>query len=336
MGLNHDRLQQNRTRTGGGPGWKPKEGDNKVRFLHPTSRGLTEDLDFIAIKYVEHWFNEDGAKATVTRCPGDLKQKCPACTAYWKYRKVEGDPALKALIDRIKPGERYIFNLIDLNNIAGGLQRWNAPWSVWDKVMEICGNPAWGDPLAPAAGNNFNIVLTPANKSRNGIASYSATPDPQKTNIMGILDQIPNWQQFLDGQAENFPEAKTIQEINNYLAEMGIPGHTGIVTPHAPGAVPVEAPQVSVPVAQPQPVPVAQPVPVVAPQPVPIAQPVASYVPAPGTPPPAAVAAPNLDPSGKAIPAGAPVCFSQYNPQVHPCGTCPFMGPCQMRYLGVG
>lgn len=354
MGLNHGKLQEKRTR-GGGPGWRPKEGDNKIRILPPCSRYFTEDLDFIAFKFKVHWFNLEG-KAEVSRCLEETGLKCPACKAYFAHRKSE-DPALKELIKRISPNERYIFNILDLNNLQGGIQRWEAPWSVWDKIMEIAGNPAWGDILSPESGINFNINLTPGQKSRTGFATYSATPEPTRTTVMSVLAAIPDWQAALDGVEDSIPDAKTAAEMVTLLGELGIPGFAGpAATAQLPQGLPQPVAPPPAPVQQYVPQPVGAPPPAaVMPAPTPVVPPpaavapaavmptpaVAAVAPAP-TPAPAPAAAPaapaagRTDAKGRPIPDGAPGCFGDYNSQIHPCGSCPVQAPCQLRFLNVG
>lgn len=369
--INHERLKQRRTEgSRGGAGWKPKEGENRVRILPPGSKYLTawETMEDIAVSYEMHFFRIEGRQPTeVTRCPRDLKLPCPACDAYWAHYK-SSDPGLKELAKQIKSTRVYLMNLLDISNLGAGIQRWGGNYTCWDKILEIVANPAWGNVLDPANGVNFFINLTPANRSRTGFPQYSVTPEPQKTTVMEILAAIPEWQAQLDALEEQVTPMKTAVEIQALLDAMRVPPAAGQPTripaaaaarPIAPPAGVVAAPAVApVPVAAPQPVavPAATPAPVQvsAPGPVPVAVPAAAPVPVSvAAPAPTVVtgfqeAAPaassvHYDPGPNYVPkvpdavrpAGAPCCFGDYNPAVHQCQPCPIKGSCQMKMLGI-
>ncbi len=198
MPINHQALQGKRSRSG--TGWRPKVGDNKIRILPPSQEYFTSDIDYIAASYVTHWFNLEG-RTEVSLCPdfGRGTKECPACRAYWKYRNSE-DPGLKEIIRRISPSERYVFNILDLTNPSGGIQRWETSWTVWDKIMEIASNPEWGDVLDPAKGINFNLHYVSKDRSRTGFPVYSPTPLPDRVDIIPILNGIEGWKEELDGE----------------------------------------------------------------------------------------------------------------------------------------
>lgn len=95
----------------------------------------------------------------------------------------------------------------------------------------------------------------------------------------------------------------------------------GVVAP-PPGA-PIPPPMVGAPVTAPPPIPVA-PMPAAQTQALPVGG--VHYDPGPAY-------TPKLDDAHR--PVGVPRCFSDYNPQVHACATCPVMTPCQMKMLGL-
>lgn len=344
--INHERLKQCRTEgSRGGVGWKPKEGENRVRILPPASRYLVawDTMEDIAVGYEMHFFRIEGRKPTeVTRCPRDLKQPCPACDAYWAHYK-SSDPGLKELAKQIKSTRVYLMNLLDVNNIAAGIQHWGGNYTCWDKILEIVANPAWGNVLDPANGVNFFINLTPANRSRTGFPQYSVTPEPQRTTVMEILNAIPDWQVQLDSLAEQITAMKTTVEIQALLDAMRVPpGGSGIgVHVPAPVAARPIAPPAGVVPAAPAPV-VAAPVPVAAPVAVATTQPIRVHV--AGFQAATSVAgSPHYDPGPQYVPkvpdgarpAGAPRCFGDYNPGVHQCNPCLVRGGCQIKMLGI-
>ena len=357
----HERLQKRREGSSrGGIGWKPKDGANHVRILPPHSKyiGNFDAMEDLAISFQMHYFRlGDGRQTEVSRCLGDLKQKCPACEMSWKYKDAD-DPALKELAGQVRAATSYLFNMLDIDNLQAGIQVWGANYTCWDKIMEVAANPAWGYVVDPANGINFEITLTAGNRTRTGRNQYSAVPDPTRTTVMGILEAIPDWSGQLDKLEEQILPPKTTDEITALLDEMGFPVKAG-GAPRAVGAAPVP---VAVAAAAPQPVrAVAAPVPAApaAPQPVavpaaqPVAVPVAQAVPAPVAQPvrAAAQAAPqsaavpaayDYDPgptytpkmTDAERPAGAPRCFSDYDPTVHPCQACPVIVECQLAMLG--
>ena len=368
--INYEKLKQTRTEgSRGGAGWKPKDGENRVRVLPPGSRYLKawETMEDIAVGFEMHYFRIEGKKPTeVSRCPRDLKLPCPACEAYWAHYK-STDPGLKELAKQIKSARVYLMNVIDINNVAAGVQTWGGNYTCWDKILEIVANPMWGNVLDPANGVNFFITLTPASRSKTGFPQYSVTPEPTRTQVMDILQTIPNWEQQLDQLEEQITPMKTAAEIQTLLDAMHVPPAAGqpgrvvsLVMPPAGVTAPVGAP-VAAPVAPavaPTPVatPVAIPVPgvasVVVPLAVPSAVPVAavpSAVPAPvvvaGFQPAApAASSVHYDPGPAYVekvpeaqrPVGAPRCWGDYSPTVHKCNApCPAKGSCQMKMMGI-
>lgn len=361
MALNHAKLQGKRTRSGG-TGWKPREGENHVRILPPTSDYFEnpEDLEDLAVSYKIHFFRIEGRPTEVSRCLNDLpvRQKCPACDAWRSHRKSE-DPGLKEMAKDISPSDQYLFNMIDLNNLPAGLQIWTSNWTCWDKIMEIGANPAWGDVVSPSEGVNFIVNKTPGNKTRTGYPSYSVMPDPNRTTIVPVLDEIDGWKETLDNIHSQISEAKSPEEIKSLLGEIGVPGYivAGAVAgggeappaaePAGPAAVPgpgapapapaAPAPAVPAPAATPAAAPVAvdQAAPAaVAPAAPAAVAPAAPETVEPAAPAPAAVA-PAAVGSTDAEKGPKPECFGGYDPQIHPCPTCPWQAECQMQYLGL-
>ena len=362
MALNHAKLQGKRTRSGG-TGWKPREGENHVRILPPTADYFEnpEDLEDLAVSYKIHFFRIEGRPTEVSRCLNDLpvRQKCPACDAWRAHRKSE-DPGLKEMAKDISPSDQYLFNMIDLNNLPAGLQIWTSNWTCWDKIMEIGANPAWGDVVSPSEGVNFIVNKTPGNKTRTGYPSYSVMPDPNRTTIVPVLDEIEGWKETLDNISSQISEAKTQEEIKSLLAEVGVPGYGALTGggayPAAPAAAP-EGPAIPGPGSPAPAAPAAAPAAVAAPAATPAAAPAPAAV-APAAPAAVAPAAPaavapaapeTVEPAAPAPAAVAPAavgstdaekgpkpeCFGGYDPQIHPCPTCPWQAECQMQYLGL-
>ena len=360
MTINHEALKKRRAGRGSS-GWKPRDGVNKIRILPPKSiyLGAWDQMVDLAIPYKMHFFKIEGRPTEVTRCLEEVKRPCPACATWRAFRK-SSDPAMEQLAKDIGPSDQYLFNIIDLSNVQSGIQKWGANFTCWDKIMEIGANAAWGNVVDPADGVNFEINMTPGNRSRTGWNQYSVMPEPQRTTIMGILDGangqpgIANWQKELDSLEDQITAAKEPEEIASLLAEMGFPPVGGSKpraalpaaspTPLAAAPAPLPAARAALPVAS------ASPVPVGVPAAVPVGVPAAVPVGIPAARPVAAVAVPqsvaghsvvHYDPgpayqpkvTEEDLPVGAPRCFGDYDPRIHRCQSCPVVADCQMKML---
>ena len=304
MALNYDKLRQTRTHSGGGVGWKPREGISRIRVLPPSSVYFDDPgaLENLALVQKLHFFQRDGYPTEVSRCLRDTGQPCPAC-AVWRAHKSSADPGFQQMAKDISPSDQYLFNIIDLDHPEAGIQVFTSNWTCWDKIMEIGVNPDWGDIIHPVEGTNFTIEK--GKNKKTGRPSYSVVPDREKTSITSILQGIENWKGVLDDLPSNYTETKTPAEISGFLAEKGFPGYPEQSTAPAPSQPPTP-PTLYQPSPQPS-------------------------IPGPGSPPPTPSPVPT--PSEE---ASKPECFGDYNPEIHPCPSCSVQGGCQEKYLGIG
>lgn len=350
-GIDYGKLKQRRSGARASFGWKPKEGENRVRVLPPNAAVLDDWglLTDIAVSQKLHYFRVEGRPTEVSLCLEHNRERCPACDAWRAWRKSD-DPGLKELARQVSPSDQYLLNIIDINNPQAGIQYWGANYTCWDKILEIVANPDWGNVLDPANGVDFVVNLTPGSKSRTGFNSYSVMPSPQRTSVMPILETDPDWRGKLDGLAEQINAAKERDELTGLLVEMGFPPPAGYKNPVPQpeyNAPPPAAPPAPAPVPTPAPAPPPQ----AAPQPVPVPTPTPAAPPAPETPPAPQATAPigfhatglHYDPGPDfpakvpeaERPAGAPACYGDYNPQIHRCNPCPAQTDCQMKLLGI-
>jgi len=351
MSLAHEKLKQKLAGERAGYGWRPRDGENRV-FVLPAASSVIADLDsggdHLYYEFNGHYFSTGTGPAEVSLCLRDLGQQCPACVASRMY-KDSADPGLAEMAKRIRAVSHYVFNIIDLNATEKGVQRWAANWTCKNGIVEIAADDQWGFVYDPRNGVPFKIVLTPKNKSRSGWNSYAVKPEPNRLDVMPILESLEGGIAALDGIEDARMEAKTADEIRTLLNEMGFPQVGGSApayqtAPPRPPASGIAHPAATPPQpVAPQPVaprPVAAPAAPAQPQ-----QPTASAPQAvlPSTPNPGGgvhydpgptYVNPRLAP-GADIPPGAPRCFSDYNPEVHQCTPCNFRTPCSMRFMGI-
>jgi hypothetical protein len=336
--LNYDALKSSRASARGGT-WKPRVGVNKVRILPPRSAYLNNwaELRNFAIPYRLHFFNLANNRTEVSRCLDELKQKCPACEAWRNYRK-SNDPAVKQRANRAGPSDQYLFNVLDLNNLAAGVQPWAANFSCWDKIMEIGANPSWGNIVHPVDGVDLEITVTAGTETRSGYNSYSVMPVRTSVNLAPVLERLPEWQQSLDELESFITPAKEASEIIALLVQVGLvsaPAQAAAAAPAralAPLTPDIFAARVPLPFAVPTSAPV--------PTPVPTSVPTSAVVNVASVLIPVSVPAgvhydPGAEyaPKTEARPVGAPRCYSDYDPRKHRCTPCPVVVECQMALI---
>lgn len=335
--LDHDKLKKRRAGSRAGTGWRPKDGESRVRVLPPHSRYLNawESMEDIAVTFKIHFFRVEGRPTEVSLCLEQNKQRCPACEAWRTWRKSE-DPGMAELAKQVAPADQYLMNILDLNNLSQGIQYWTSNYTCWDKILEIVADPQWGNVLDPADGVNFIVTKTPGDRSRSGYPQYSVRPEPERTDVMDILTQNENWTASLDALEDQVTAAKTAEEIQALLEEMNFPPppkRGGGVRPPATPAAGSGAPSPKPPA--PKPAAAAK---------VPVPKPVKKETTTPPeTPGEGSGVVFDYDPGEdyepvvpvEEHPEGAPRCWGDYDPDNRPCDECPVGTECQMKMLGV-
>jgi hypothetical protein len=234
MALNFKALKDKQENRRGGSGWQAKDGNNLIRVLPPASAYFGGEIEDIAHSFKVHFLKKEGEDTKVTRCYRDKKTTCPVCEVWFKFRKSD-DPALAKMANEIRGVDRFLLNILDMNNLQAGVQQYTANYTVYNGILEYAANPMWGDVLSPEAGRNFFVELTLAAKSKTGFNSYKVQPDPQASNITGILAQLPGWQEKLDELAAQVNPYLEAEELQAFLDKVGfppdlprasVPGHT--------------------------------------------------------------------------------------------------------------
>lgn len=174
-----------------------RDGDNVVRILPPTSRYFTDDIDFIAVKFLCHYnIGPEGSPPIIcprTRDTKEKKHRCPICDA---ARRLRRNPATKELAGDLSARTRYIMNIVDMEHTDRGVQVAEVGPSVYDKIFEVAIDREYGDVLDLKVGRNFKITLTPANRSKTGYNSYSVLAGANPSSIKEVLPK--GWKDKID------------------------------------------------------------------------------------------------------------------------------------------
>ena len=67
------------------------------------------------------------------------------------------DPKSKALADKIKPNKKYFLNVVDLNDIDGGMKIFPASKTVYDAILKYLTDEDYGEECFGCNGRNFKI-----------------------------------------------------------------------------------------------------------------------------------------------------------------------------------
>ena len=351
---------------GGGLGWSPNPGANQIRVLPPGMHYFQEELDDFAVKFNLHYFRAEGMDTEVTRCFRDRGDKCPACLTARRFRDSD-DPNLKELAEDIRAVERRVINILDIENYDKGVQVYEIGWKIYSAIAEIGANLKWGDILSLENGVNFTLNFIPANQSRSGYNDYSVTPWPKNdpsTDLRDITPYLPqDWQERIDQLEAYVPGYLAEETVDSLLGALGFPEQRAPSQQQAPpqqqAPQPPQPPQPPTPPQQPPSTgatPPAQPPTPPAP-PTPPQQPPSAGAtppaqpPTPPTPPnpPSAPSPPAQPPSPPAQQQAAdgwppgvevgedekPACYSDFDPQKHPCAQCGFRADCQIATMDI-
>jgi hypothetical protein len=308
-----------------------KDGENLIRILPPSIQYLGETVDYVSFEYLMHYNlgGEGEKKAEV--CPKTFgkNQKCPICDAVYKLYKLN-TPEDKALASELRAKKRYLFNIIDLNELDKGIQILETGPKIYELLIVFLTNPKWGDLLDLDSGRDVTITKTDAKKSSSGYTEYSVTPDPTPTSIR---ERLPaNFKEMIARLEKSIPQAKTYDELKTILEGQDSSSEINLGAVRA-NHEPDSGEEVDAPVAEvPKAAPVAAKPLDVAPKPAPVA---AAPTPAPVAPAPAAPVAPApAAPVVPVAPAAQPACFGkEFGPRKDNCKKCAVRDDCRTKYI---
>ncbi len=222
MGINLGKMQdefKRRSQKGSRPGFlQLADGDNAIRVLPPSTKALAETIDFIGYDRLVHYGVGPAGADRPMVCPKSTVQeaRCPVCEfvrrAYDK-EKAEGDASDIKAAKRINKKPRFYLNVINLKDVAKGVQILDCCKSIYVDIIKYC-TPDAGDPTSIAEGRNFTITKTVSGDNRVQ-TKYSVTPELNKSNI---TDKLPsNWKEAIDKLEASVPKVNTFEEMQDQM-----------------------------------------------------------------------------------------------------------------------
>jgi len=169
MPVDLSKIKNDLSKFSSGNFWKPKTGKNYIRILPPWSENIP--VYYYAVHL--HWV---GSRYVL--CSGD---GCLVCTML-------KDSAFAAVLkDKIQTMDRFLVNMIDLENPSAGVQIWSMPVTVWRSLNQYFLDPKWGDLTDLNGGRNITVA-------REGTGAkdtkYQVYPDPDPSPLdPGIMSQ---------------------------------------------------------------------------------------------------------------------------------------------------
>ena len=218
MGINIEKLKErfDKKTTERSDRLNLKDADNYLRLLPPSIDYFSEDVDYIAYEFLVH-FNlgiEGDKKAEV--CPKTLgkNQKCPICEAVYKLYKTNSVED-RTLAGSIRAKMRYIFNVLNLEDLDKGVQVLEIGPKIYEKIVIFETNKKYGDLLDIDKGRNITITKTSAKESSSGYVEYDLIPDPDITSIRTKLPK--NYKESITLLKKQVPTPKSYAELKATL-----------------------------------------------------------------------------------------------------------------------
>lgn len=199
--------------SGGGNLLSLSEGDTLLRIMPPWAAGkryyraykmhfgLPELVNYGL--EVDGWFNSP--------CLADATGKCPLCALANKAKALgtrNADPTLLNLSKSIRAKQQYIANVVDMNNIPGGVVGLPFGKKVFDDLQSLFGRK--GNLTHPITG--FNLVITKRKIPNQQWFDYSVSLD-EKSDISANWDAFKTQLHDLD----DYPKLPSYEDISNKL-----------------------------------------------------------------------------------------------------------------------
>ncbi len=159
--------------------WKPKNGTNTIRIVKsPNNKEAW-------IEVFNHW--KVGSSRRPLLCTADDKRDCFVCDKCFELQEeaktTKSEKDAQSLSDKayeMRAQSRFAICMIDLNNVAAGIQGWDAPTTVVKKLTAFMINSEWGDLFSIEEGRNIDIAY---DSSAEGTDMYSVMASPKQSPV---------------------------------------------------------------------------------------------------------------------------------------------------------
>jgi hypothetical protein len=238
----------------GPPLFKTKDGHNLVRFLP-----AVDPTDTFFVQYYVHYKVGPNAKTVV--CPRSIGKSCPICgvaKSLYEQKTEEATKQANAIVSK----SRYRTNILDLNDLAKGIQIFEFGPDIYKQLISIMADDEISDVSNLTTGRAISItrsgkdmttsyLLAPKVNTAPLDPSYIGQGHDLVTSVLSRLVDNDMIEKILLGEVEEKAGPLSKYVNTNVTTQVSSP----IIAPVA-----VVQPQVIQPLVIPEPVPVTQPV----------------------------------------------------------------------------
>jgi len=184
--------------------WVPEMGESLIRILPPADGKLF---------YKKVGIHYRLAGSGMEFCPRmTADDQCPICEVVDELRKSKS-PAAVQLVNRLAGVERYLMNIIPLNEDQKRVRQYIAPKTVRLALLKIILDPDYGDITDLERGRNVVIEKV---QGGGGFVNYSVRVKPREISVRELLGreltlgEIPDLNDFVMKRIKSYDRLKVV------------------------------------------------------------------------------------------------------------------------------
>jgi len=184
--------------------WVPEMGESLIRILPPADGKLF---------YKKVGIHYRLAGSGMEFCPRmTADDQCPICEVVDELRKSKS-PAAVQLVNRLAGVERYLMNIIPLNEDQKRVRQYIAPKTVRLALLKIILDPDYGDITDLERGRNVVIEKV---QGGGGFVNYSVRVKPREISVRELLGreltlgEIPDLNDFVMKRVKSYDRLKVV------------------------------------------------------------------------------------------------------------------------------
>ena len=184
--------------------WVPEMGESLIRILPPVDGKLF---------YKKVGIHYRLAGSGMEFCPRmTADDQCPICEVVDELRKSKS-PAAIQLVNRLAVVERYLMNIIPLNEDQKKVRQYIAPKTVRLALLKIILDPDYGDITDLERGRNVVIEKV---QGGGGFVNYSVRVKPREISVRELLgreltiNEIPDLNDFVMRRIKSYDRLKVV------------------------------------------------------------------------------------------------------------------------------